>query len=128
MISRQVNKIRVAHHSNQLGLGGTEKEIKLLCQYRNKNEFDVHVLAPRYPCPRHRSAFDFIRGAFGDQKARARREQRRFDLIRVPELKQLLGENHVHLYTQFSLPKILKSISPHILHLHHSGAITPPTQ
>lgn len=121
-----MEKIRIVHHSNQLGLGGTEKTMQLFCKYLDKSIFDVHAMAYRYPVPPLKARLNNIKALFGSEKAKARKAQFEQAVSRIPDFKDLLGEDHLHLYTAGELPSILKTISPHILHVHHSGQIEPP--
>lgn len=121
-----MRKIVIVHHSNQLGLGGTEKDMQLFCKYMDKDRFEVHALAKRFPVPPHRRVLDFLRASLGNKKAKARRLQHAYDDIRIPDFVKMLGEDHVHFYTLRSLPGIIKKISPHILHVHHNGYTLPP--
>ncbi|OGR51260.1 MAG: hypothetical protein A3I11_02360 [Elusimicrobia bacterium RIFCSPLOWO2_02_FULL_39_32] len=121
-----MNKIRIVHHSNQLGLGGTEKEMQLLCKYLNKDLFEIYALAPYYPVPLHRLFSDHVKAFFGSKAALARKQQNHYLHARVPEFIKVLGEERVILYTDFTLAKIMRKISPHILHVHHSGLMSRP--
>ncbi len=67
-----MKKIRVVHHSNQFGLGGTEKDMLLFLKYMDKEIFEVHAAARKHPVPLHRIALDKIRSALGSRKAKAR--------------------------------------------------------
>lgn len=121
-----MEKIRVVHHANQLGLGGTEKTMQLFCKYLNTDIFDVHVIAPKYPIPLYRLKLNTLKAFIGSEKAKARKAQFEQNSSRLPEFIKILGNERIHFYTLSTLPKILKNISPHILHLHHSGKIEPP--
>jgi len=120
------NKIRILHHSNQLGLGGTEKDMLLFCKYLDKELFEVHAIARKYPVPPHRIWMDSIKAFLGSKKAQARCMQYSCNSVRVPDFIKLLGEDHVHFYTLRNLPQIIRKISPHILHVHHNGYTQPP--
>ena len=119
-------KIRVLHHSNQLGIGGTEKTMQLFCKYLDKDRFEVHALTRRYPVPRHRIWSDSLKDWLGSEEAHRRNEM--YDLLhsRVPEFEKILGKEKIHFFTNRSLSHIIKDISPHILHVHHSGISEPP--
>lgn len=67
-----------------------------------------------------------MKALFGSEKAKARKAQFEQAVSRVPDFKELLGDDHLHLYTHGELPSLLNTISPHILHVHHSGQIEPP--
>ncbi|OGR84604.1 MAG: hypothetical protein A2901_04925 [Elusimicrobia bacterium RIFCSPLOWO2_01_FULL_54_10] len=121
-----MKKIAVIHHSNQFGLGGTEKDMLLFLKYMDKSVFDVHAIARKHPVPLHRVYLDRIRGAMGSRKARYRLEQYRVSSIRAPDFVRELGEERVHYYTPGSLAPLLKKLSPQILHVHHSGVSEPP--
>jgi glycosyltransferase involved in cell wall biosynthesis len=121
-----MEKIGVVHHSNQLGLGGAEKTMQLFCKYLDKSIFDVHVMAPRYPASPFKLRLNELKALFGSKKARARKRQYEQNSSRVPELARLLGDSNLHLYTDNELPKRMRNISPHILHVHHSGEIEAP--
>jgi len=121
-----MEKIRVVHHSNQLGLGGTEKTMQLFCKYLNKDIFDVHALTQKYPVSPYKIKFNSLKALLGNKKARSRKARFEQDSSRVPEFRNMLGADHLHLYTLKDLPGTLKRISPHILHVHHSGEIEPP--
>lgn len=121
-----MEKIRVVHHTNQLGLGGTEKTMQLFCKYLDKSIFEVHAMAYKNPVSPIKARLNNIKALFGSEKAMARKAQFEQAVSRVPDFKELLGEDHLHLYTLGELPSILKKISPHILHVHHSGQIEPP--
>ena len=121
-----MKKIRVIHHSNQIGLGGTEKTMQLFCKYMDKSIFDVHAMAYKYPVPLFKLRLNDIKAFLGSDKAKARKAQFEQANSRVPEFTKQLAEGHLHLYTIRELPSILKSIAPHILHVHHSGEIEAP--
>lgn len=121
-----MKKIIVVHHSNQLGLGGTEKDMLLFLKYMDKDIFYAHAIAKKYPVPPHRVILDRIRGALGSRNARWRLEQERVSRIRGPDFVRILGEERVHFYTSGSLPALLRQLSPQILHVHHSGISEPP--
>ena len=120
------NKIVVVHHSNQLGLGGTEKDMYLFCKYLDKDIFDVHALARKHPVPRHRVLFDQLKSGLGNKNAKARCLQYAFNNVRVPDFIKLLGEDHVHFYSLSHLSHFIKKLSPQILHVHHNGLTQPP--
>lgn len=121
-----MKKIIIVHHSNQLGLGGTEKDMLLFCKYLDKDVFDVHALTRKYPVPPHREILDNLKSMFGDKKATARKMQHDFSRVRIPDFVELLGSDHVHFYTRGSLPAVMKRLSPQLLHVHHSGVSEPP--
>lgn len=120
------NKIIVAHHSNQLGLGGTEKTMQLFCKYLDKECFEVHALAPRFPVKLSRIWRDRIQSFLGSKKATDFLAQIKHYHIRLPEFQKILGEGGVHLYSAGNLKKILQTISPQILHLYQNGFSEPP--
>lgn len=119
-------KITVVHHSNQFGLGGTEKDMLLFCKYHDKSLFDVHAVAKKYPVPRHREVLDSIKAALGSESAKARKLQNSFNYIRIPDFLKTLGEEHVHFYTHGSLPGLMRELAPKIFHVHHNGETQPP--
>ena len=121
-----MKRITVVHHSNQFGLGGTEKDMLLFLKYMDKDIFDIHAVAKKHPVPTHRVFLDRLRGALGSKKARWRLEQEKVSRIRVPDFIRILGEERVHFYTAGSLPGLLKKLSPSILHVHHSGVSEAP--
>ncbi|OGR83844.1 MAG: hypothetical protein A2902_02425 [Elusimicrobia bacterium RIFCSPLOWO2_01_FULL_64_13] len=121
-----MKKIVLVHHSNQLGLGGTEKDMLLFCKYFRRDVFEVHALTRRSPVPPHRVLLDRIGSAFGRGRSVERRVQHEVAKIRVPDFIRLLGEDHVHFYGRRSLPGIMRTLSPVILHVHHSGVSEPP--
>lgn len=121
-----MKKIVVVHHSNQFGLGGTEKDMLLFLKYMDKNVFEVHAVTRKHPVPRRRVALDKVRAAFGSKKARARLGQYKVNSIRVPDFLEVLGEKNVHFYTPSALPSLLRKLSPQILHVHHSGNSEAP--
>lgn len=121
-----MEKIRVIHHSNQLGLGGTEKTMQLFCKYLDKDIFDVHVITPKYPVPLYRLKLNTLKALLGSKKAKAKKAQFEQNSSRLPEFIKILGSERIHLYTLNTLPKIMKELSPHILHVHHAGEIEPP--
>ena len=114
------------HHSNQFGLGGTEKDMLLFLKYMDKNLFEAHALTRKVPVPPHRVFLDRVRAALGSRKAETRLAQYSVNSIRIPDFIRLLGEDHVHFYTRSSLPGILRKLGPQILHVHHSGVSEPP--
>ncbi len=119
-------KITVVHHSNQFGLGGTEKDMLLFCKYHDKDVFDVHSVARKYPVPPHREFLDAVKSLWGSESARARKLQNSFNRVRAPDFLRTLGENKVHFYTVNSLPALFKKIAPSILHVHHNGETQIP--
>ncbi len=121
-----MKKITVVHHSNQFGLGGTEKDMLLFLKYMDKSVFDVHAVAKKHPFPPHRIFLDNIRGALGSKKAQYRLEQYRVSSIRTPDFIKVLGEDRVHFYTPGSLAPLFKKLAPQILHVHHSGVSEAP--
>lgn len=121
-----MEKIRVVHHANQLGLGGTEKTMQLFCKYMDKNIFDVHVLTRKDPAPLTEIWMTNIKALLGRGKYKAKKSQFEQAFRRAPEFKELLGPDNVHFYTLSSLPEIIAKISPLILHVHNSGIIEPP--
>jgi len=121
-----MKKIRILHHSNQLGLGGTEKEIQIFCKYFDREKFEFHVMAPESPISLNRRVLDLARALLGSARARSRKEQNKYALSRVDEFKKILGPQNLHLYTPKNFESILRKIAPHILHVHHSGEFVPP--
>lgn len=121
-----MNKIRIVHHSNQLGLGGTEKTMQLFCKYLDKDCFEVHALTRKFPVPPQRMWLDALKSFLGNEGAKARMACYPMIHCRVPEFKKILGEDRIHFYTLGNLASIIQKISPHILHLHHSGFSEPP--
>jgi glycosyltransferase involved in cell wall biosynthesis len=119
-------KIKVVHHCNQLGLGGTEKTMQLLCARLDPERFEAHVLAPRFPVPPHRVWLNAAKALLGSRSARAKREQYSQIHSRAGEISKTLGPGRVHFYTPGSLAQTLRGLSPQILHLHHSGGSEPP--
>ena len=119
-------KITVVHHSNQFGLGGTEKDMLLFCKYHDKDVFDVHAVARKYPVPPHRLLLDRVKSALGSESARARDSQNRMNDIRVPDFLRVLGEDRVHFYRVAALPALFKKLAPSILHVHHNGETQIP--
>src|SRR5258708_39344187 len=95
----EMKKIKIIHHSNQLGLGGTEKDMQLFCKYMDKDVFEVHALARRHSVPPHRAFLDSVKSFLGSEKASARKKQNEFNNIRIPEFIKILGEDKVHFYT-----------------------------
>lgn len=121
-----MEKIRIVHHSNQLGLGGTEKTMQLFCKYLDKGIFDVHALTYKHPVSPHKVWLNSLKALIGSEKAMDWKARFAQNSSRVPEFKEILGPDHLHFYTLRTLQRILKKISPHILHVHHSGEIEPP--
>lgn len=121
-----MKKIRVVHHSNQIGLGGTEKTMQLFCKYLDKNIFDIHAMTYKYPVSPIKAWLNGLKALLGREKSIAWRAKFEKRFIRLHKFKELLGEDHIHLFTLKELPYILKKISPHILHVHHSGKTEPP--
>ncbi len=121
-----MEKIRVVHHANQLGLGGTEKTMQIFCKYMDKNIFDVHVLTRKHPAPLTEIWMTDIKAVLGRKKYKEKKSQFEHAFMRTPEFKELLGPDNVHFYTLSTLPNIMAKISPHILHVHNSGIIEPP--
>ncbi len=119
-------KITVVHHSNQFGLGGTEKDMLLFCKYHDKDVFDVHAAARKYPVPPHRLFADSVKSFFGSESARARKAQNDMNHIRVPDFLRYLGEDHVHFYRVSALRGLFRKLSPSILHVHHNGETQIP--
>ena len=56
IFARTMGKIIVLQHSNQLGLGGTEKTMQIFCKYLDRSVFEVHALTQRFPVPLQRVA------------------------------------------------------------------------
>ena len=121
-----MNKIRVVHHSNQLGLGGTEKVMQLFCKYLDKERFDVYALAPKYPVARYKLWINGVKSFLGQTKARERAERYKLNHARAPVFTEILGLDKVILYQPQELAGIMRKIKPHILHVHHSGVSDPP--
>lgn len=121
-----MEKIRVVHHSNQIGLGGTEKTMQLFCKYLDKNIFDVYALSYKYPIAPQKVWLNNFKALLGNKTAKGRKLQFEQYSSRVPAFKELLGQDHFFLSNKKELPMVLKKISPHILHLHHSGEIEVP--
>lgn len=120
-----MEKIRVVHHCNQLGLGGTEKTMQLLCRGLDPALFEVHALAPRSPVPASRVWLNSAKALLGVRSARAKREQYAQIGSRVGEFVRDFGPR-LHLYAPGELSATLRRLSPQILHVHHSGASEPP--
>ena len=120
-----MGKIIVLQHSNQLGLGGTEKTMQIFCKYLDRSVFEVHALTQRFPVPLQRVARlavrNLITGGAGSSF-----QPHRFCHSRLPEFEKILGPERIHMYTKFTLGRSIRKIAPHILHVHHSGSPEPP--
>jgi glycosyltransferase involved in cell wall biosynthesis len=121
-----MEKIRVAHHTNQLGLGGTEKTMMLFCKYLDKSVFDVYTLTNKYPVSRRKLVLNALYAFLGSRKALSLKGQFGMLNCRIPEFKRSFGGNTLHCYSGSGFQKILKNLAPHLLHVHHAGAAEPP--
>lgn len=119
-------KIRVIHHTNDLGLGGTEKTMQLFCKYLDKSIFEVHAMAPRFPVSPLKMRVNSLKAFLGNERAKERKKRYQLTNCRAPEMRELLGEERLHLYESSQLPGIISQIAPDILHVHHSGEIGAP--
>ncbi len=121
-----MKKIRVAHHVGQLGLGGTEKEIQILCKYLDQEKFETHVFAPRFPIPAARKIKDFLGAFLGSVHCKRRWEQNKYALCRAEAFNKILGPKNLHLYRAGNFKALLRAVAPDILHVHHSGEFVSP--
>lgn len=121
-----MEKIRVIHHTNDLGLGGTEKTMQLFCKYLDKSVFDVHAMAPKFPVSPLKMRINSIKSLLGNERARERKLRYELNNCRAPDMANLLGEDHLHLYATKQLSEVISGVSPQILHVHHSGEIEAP--
>src|SRR5262245_58996271 len=94
---------RVVHYSNQLGLGGTEGTLEIMCRILDTSRFEVWVVtraAPAHCGPN----------------------------VRMPALEESLGRGRVVLAkSDEDLRRVILELQPTILHVHYSGAAEPPT-
>lgn len=121
-----MNRIKVIHHTNDLGLGGTEKTMQLFCKYLDKSLFEVHAMSPRFPVTPLKMRINSIKALLGNERAKERKLRYGLTNCRAPEMANLIGDENLHLYSKGELSGLFTRISPHILHVHHSGEIEPP--
>ena len=121
---------RVVHYCNQLGLGGTEGTLDLMCRNLDSSRFEPWVVTRALPSLRSPLRTQVMSGL-----SHARRQAWRAKLegleqfhARKPALEAALGPGRVVLAKDDAeLREIILDLDPTILHVHYSGYPEPPT-
>lgn len=123
-----MKRLRVTHYCNQLSIGGTERSMELFCKYLDREKFEVHVISRL-----HREKFlkrvkIELGAVVGVMPAKAKKKLLAQMNARVPNFKQILGDDHVHFVRDDAeLREKILALKPDILHVWYSGRAESPT-
>jgi glycosyltransferase involved in cell wall biosynthesis len=118
-------KIRVVHYANNLGLGGTERSMELLCRHLDPAAFDVFAVSVRYQPPKHIPLRRRIAMAFGSRVSKTLREDAPHRNARIESFREMLGDRLIVAESTGELRAIFQRLRPDILHVHFVGGAPP---
>jgi glycosyltransferase involved in cell wall biosynthesis len=118
-------KIRVVHYANNLGLGGTERSMELLCRHLDPALFDVHVVSMRYRPPEHPPLKLRVALLLNNSRAKTLREDAPHRNARIESFREMLGDRLSIAESAEELRPIFQRLRPEILHVHFVGAAPP---
>ncbi len=111
--------IRVLHHVDFMGLGGTERCCLLLLKHLPKGEFEAHAASPVGRLPLGKRLKYAVKRLLGNHKYEGKEEAAAWQSSRVPEFEATLGRQRVHRYERLAdLGAAIERVRPQILHVH----------